>query len=131
MAGFGFVYILYNEGMPGLLKIGYTNRAPNERARELSAPSGVPYDFQVLAYFEMEDAHEYEQKIHRDFCHTRPNPCREFFFVSAPELQQITSCLMSVADTHYANSRLLKQHQYACIAVGLDSEYAFPEAANA
>lgn len=131
MAGFGFVYILYNEGMPGLLKIGYTNRAPNERARELSAPSGVPHDFEVLAYFEIEDARDYEQKIHADFAHLRPNPYREFFFVSAPELQQITNCLMAVSDTQYASARLLKRHQYACISAGLESEYVFQEAANA
>ena len=33
---YGYVYILTNENIPDLLKIGYTDRSPLERANELS-----------------------------------------------------------------------------------------------
>jgi hypothetical protein len=38
----GFVYLLSNPSMPGLLKIGYTERDVTERAAEISAATGVP-----------------------------------------------------------------------------------------
>ena len=31
----GFLYVLENDSMPGLLKIGKTSRSPHERAGEL------------------------------------------------------------------------------------------------
>lgn len=43
----GHVYILINANMPGLLKIGMTERTPEERARELSAGTGVSSPFIV------------------------------------------------------------------------------------
>ena len=42
----GFVYILTNECMPGLVKIGSTQQDPVERARTLSNTS-VPFPFNV------------------------------------------------------------------------------------
>jgi hypothetical protein len=45
----GFVYILLNPSIEGLLKIGRTARDPQERVRELSAATGVATPF-ILAY---------------------------------------------------------------------------------
>ena len=41
----GYVYILENASMPGLIKIGKTSRDSVERARELSSATGVPTGF--------------------------------------------------------------------------------------
>jgi hypothetical protein len=38
----GYIYVLTNPNMPGLVKIGYTQRLPRERANELSRATGVP-----------------------------------------------------------------------------------------
>ena len=38
----GYVYILSNPGMPGLLKIGMTRFDPTRRVQELSSATGVP-----------------------------------------------------------------------------------------
>ena len=35
--GQGFVYVMANESMPGLLKIGKTSRHPNERLKDYEA----------------------------------------------------------------------------------------------
>jgi hypothetical protein len=131
MAGFGFVYILFNPCMPGLLKIGCTNRSPNERARELSNPTGVPDDFRVLAYFELEDFQHWERKIHTDFDRLRFNPSREFFRVSVPDLKRIMDSLMTVADSYYVCAAASRSHQYWCREMGMEAEYPPPEAANA
>ncbi len=47
MSGNGYVYVLMNSSMRGLVKIGKTEREPEERAKELSASTGVPTPFMV------------------------------------------------------------------------------------
>ncbi len=50
----GFVYILINPSMENLVKIGKTERTPEDRAKELSSSTGVPNPFIVVykGYFE-------------------------------------------------------------------------------
>ena len=79
MATHGFVYILANEYMPNLYKIGCTERAPNARACEVSRGTGIPSNFQVLCYAEFEDFQGVERQIHRWLEPRRVNPSREFF----------------------------------------------------
>jgi hypothetical protein len=45
----GYVYVLTNRAMPGLVKLGFTTRSPAERAQELSASTGVPAPFKVAS----------------------------------------------------------------------------------
>ncbi len=44
----GWVYLMRNEAMPGLVKIGMTFDDPRERANQLSAPTSVPMPFEVV-----------------------------------------------------------------------------------
>jgi hypothetical protein len=44
----GFVYILMNPSMPGLVKIGLTEDTAEARAASLSSASGVPTRFTVV-----------------------------------------------------------------------------------
>jgi hypothetical protein len=43
----GFIYVLINVSMDGLVKIGKTQRDPEKRAIELSSATGVPTPFIV------------------------------------------------------------------------------------
>lgn len=45
----GYIYVLINPSMDGLVKIGKTTRDPSGRAKELSGATGVPSPF-LLAY---------------------------------------------------------------------------------
>jgi hypothetical protein len=76
----GYVYIMINPGMPKLLKIGHSSRPTEERARELSQPTGVPFPF-VVAYEEVFSTcyQEAEQEVHARLEGFRSNRCREFF----------------------------------------------------
>ncbi len=60
----GFVYILINASLEGLLKIGKTNRTPDERAKELSIATGVPTPFMVAFDEQFDDCDLAEQYIH-------------------------------------------------------------------
>lgn len=77
----GFVYVLGNQSMPGLLKIGYTNKTPSERAKELKT-TGVPTPFDVLYSRVINgDAKLIEKAVHAQLSKYRESNT-EFFKVS-------------------------------------------------
>lgn len=83
----GWVYVLTNEFMPGIVKIGKTTRSVERRAEELYQ-TGVPAPF-VEAYSAMApDCLAIEMALHAHFDERRVNASREFFRVSVAEVRQ-------------------------------------------
>ena len=60
----GYVYILSNRAMPGLLKVGYTTRSMPERLSELNS-TGVPTSFVIEIYIDVDNAPKCESLFHR------------------------------------------------------------------
>lgn len=95
------VYILSNPAMPGLLKIGMTDKADlSLRMKELYT-TGVPLPFDCVYACIVEDNAAAEKAMHTKFAKDRINPKREFFKIAAKtavktlkkyELQDITTC---------------------------------------
>src|SRR5438876_10907835 len=79
------VYILTNESMPGLLKIGYTCRTPQQRCAELGAATGIPTAFRLVHSREVSDGRAAEETIHRLLAPFRASQDREFFRLSIPK----------------------------------------------
>lgn len=77
----GVVYVLANQYMPGLLKIGQTTRDPETRAREISRSTGVPDKFEIIYDEIVSDVDGAESEIHAKLAATRVNQLREFFRV--------------------------------------------------
>lgn len=75
----GFVYILGNKSMPGIYKVGCTERSPARRAAELSAATACPTPFEVICFWEGDRFQEYEAELHDVFSQERVNQSREFF----------------------------------------------------
>ncbi len=75
----GYVYILENDAMPGLIKIGKTSRDSTERARELSATTGVPTPFEVAFELFSERYEMLEREMHNRLAKYRVASNREFF----------------------------------------------------
>lgn len=76
----GYLYVLSNPAMPGLLKIGRTDRQPEVRARELRT-TGVPQHFVLEHFVQVEDAIHAEAQVHA-YLQTkgaRMSQDREFF----------------------------------------------------
>jgi ribosomal protein L37AE/L43A len=84
----GYLYILSNPSMPGLLKIGLTTRPVPERVAELSAATGVPGAFRLEAYFESSDPQMHESSVHQRLAPRRV-PCKEFFRVGLDEAIEV------------------------------------------
>ncbi len=80
----GFVYVLSNPSMPGLVKIGMTTDTVLERAAQLSAATGVPESYVVEGYVACVDPRRVEAALHERF-ETRRKAGREFFQVELAE----------------------------------------------
>lgn len=80
----GFVYIMINPAMRGLVKIGLTERTPTDRAKDLRG-TAVPDDF-IVVYDELvTDSAFIEKRLHARFNDYRYQPNREFFQVPIRE----------------------------------------------
>lgn len=82
--GFGYVYFLLNEAMPGLLKIGYTTAALDGRLSDLHT-TGVPKPFTLGAAFHVANPEQCEAELHRLLADRRESNNREFFRASMAE----------------------------------------------
>lgn len=74
-----WVYILKNEAIPDLLKIGHTDKNPYSRAKELSRSTGVPVDFEVAWAFPCFNSNRLEKEVHSELSYCRCNNRKEFF----------------------------------------------------
>jgi hypothetical protein len=77
----GFVYILSNPAMPGMVKIGLTKAEATARTSELSRPTSVPMDFELVYDELVSDCRAVERHLHERFGAHRVNRKREFFRV--------------------------------------------------
>lgn len=75
----GYIYVMSNPKMPGLLKIGFTCGTVERRRRELSGATGVPDEFMIDYSHLTEDAEEIESKVHAELAGYRVADRREFF----------------------------------------------------
>ena len=82
-----FVYILINEAMPGLIKIGRTTTSVKQRISELNAPAGIPLPFTCYYAARVEDCIKVERKLHEAFGDHRVRDRREFFWLSPHRAQ--------------------------------------------
>ena len=76
----GYVYVLSNTYMPDILKIGFTTSQVPARMKQLDTV-GVPYPFECLAAYQVENWRKVERKIFEIFAEQRVRPNREFFKV--------------------------------------------------
>lgn len=74
----GYVYILTNEAMPGLVKIGKTTRSVDQRVLELQS-TGVPLPFKVYECILSPNCHQLEAEVHSLMPDLRVSNSREFF----------------------------------------------------
>ena len=83
-----WVYVLENETLPGLLKIGYTKSTPDERAKQISNATGVPLPYKVAWAFRCFNGELLEGEVHHALRKYRVNNQREFFQVGLDEAKQ-------------------------------------------
>jgi hypothetical protein len=75
------IYVLTNEAMPGLVKIGLTTDSIESRISSLSATTSIPLPFECFFAAEVANCGKLEKQLHQLFSESRINPKREFFKV--------------------------------------------------
>lgn len=80
----GYIYVLTNPAMPGLVKIGRSIHGGRKRAEQLDC-TAVPLPFEVFFEMTFADIEEAELAIHEAVAAHRINRSREFFSI-APEV---------------------------------------------
>lgn len=82
-----FIYIMSSEANKDLLKIGKTERTPEERAKELSGSTSTPFPFRVEHYYciPKELLNQTELNIHRQLKKVGKHASKEFFRLSIEE----------------------------------------------
>ena len=80
--------MLENDEMPGLYKVGWTERSADERAKELSG-TGLPSPYKVAYSKSTNLTADIEKTIHKnlDYCRLRSN--REFFKADFSEIKKV------------------------------------------
>lgn len=90
----GYIYVLSNPGMPGVVKIGRSINGGKSRASEIYG-TGIPAPFNVEFDVLVEDCKEMEKQVHDTLSKHRVNPKREFFKVEPIEAIRIILDLVS------------------------------------
>lgn len=75
--------------MPGLVKIGLTNRNPQARAAELTRATGVPAPFVIAWCRAVSDCAGVETAVHRMLHDKRVSDRREFFRCDVATARQV------------------------------------------
>lgn len=96
----GWVYVLANEAMPGVLKVGMTTSTPEKRAKELSSSSGVPYPFDVVSRYRTNDPWGHEKQVHEMLARYRVNQGREFFKAPLNIVEEACDRVMPFGSTY-------------------------------
>lgn len=108
---FEYVYLQKNPHIPKLLKLGYTKNDPADRAKQLSAPTGVPGRYEVIKYWQVRDGHRWEQFIFAKL--SKHNPTGEFLDLPAQSAVDKIDVLLSEngALSDYEAHKLLEAKQ--------------------
>ena len=87
----GYLYCFSNESMPGLLKIGRTERSPDIRLKEANRSStyGPPTEYKIEFAKRVSNHKQKETILHKllEQYTERVNPNREFFRISIEEIK--------------------------------------------
>ncbi len=84
----GSVYVLTNSALSNVVKIGYTTRSAEKRARELSG-TGVPGKWQVAHEISTGSPKQVEKTVHQKLSRQKVRDGGEFFEVSPEKAARV------------------------------------------
>lgn len=103
----GYIYVITNEGKPGLCKVGFTERNPEDRAKELDGTHD-PFPHEVAYAVKLDDAKKIEKKIHEELMAYRVGSSaektgREWFRCSVSQCKDVIRKYDSFPDELHAS----------------------------
>jgi len=102
----GWIYVMKNEAMPGLVKIGRSSQDPSiHRVKELSSSTSVPVPFTVSYQALVNNEIDIEKKLHEHFKKNRYG--KEYFKDISP--QQVALQVSELTDTLHEDTHEFSQ----------------------
>jgi len=97
------IYIMVNDKVPNLVKIGKTTTSVEQRSKELSRDTGVPGKWMPLKWWLVPDCHIAERHVHKELSAKRLQKNKEFFkFNGAEAVQEVHYCLARLGVVDWA-----------------------------
>ena len=84
-----YVYVLVNKSVPNMVKIGMTTSTPDERARQISAATGVATPWIPVYSYQCYRSDLLEAEIHHHLREHRVNTHREMFAIDSHTAQRV------------------------------------------
>jgi hypothetical protein len=142
----GIVYVLTNESMANVVKIGLTTGGVEERIKQLDTTS-VPLPFQCFYAAEVADAALVESKLHKIFADKRVRSNREFFRVAPDQVREAiqlaelkdvtpkTDVVLEASDTQaiknaVANDERRSRLRFSTLGIAVGEELTFAKDEN-
>lgn len=97
----GFVYILDNPSLEGMVKIGATTKKPSKRCWELSSSTSIPTPFNIVYSQPSMNPFKVESIVHTILDEYRVNKNREFFKVDIDQTINLIEDIENRLDTNY------------------------------
>lgn len=85
----GYIYILSNPSMVGMLKIGVTTGNPKDRAASMGMNTGIPLPFNIEWSKKVRSIYEVESEMHERLSASRVSKVREFFSATLDEVLEV------------------------------------------
>ena len=99
---FGFVYVLSIVEIPGVVKVGYTLRTPEDRCKELNGQTGVFFTYRVEHKKLVENPYKYESLVH-SLLPKRITKNKEHFLVD------VKTAIFVVEHAHFLKEKSFKR----------------------
>jgi hypothetical protein len=84
-----YVYVLVNKSVPNMVKIGMTTNTPDQRARQISAATGVATPWIPVYSYKCYRSDLLEAELHDHFQYCRVNTSREMFAIDSHTAQKV------------------------------------------
>ena len=101
----GWIYVFTNKAMPGLIKIGQTERDPNLRVSEQH--SGLPYPHDIQYEVMVKNPYATEQRIHRSL--KKYHESKEWFRMDVETA--VAQIQLLISDNHYTETYYLVEEK--------------------
>ena len=126
----GSVYVLSNQSMPSIVKIGVTQDSVATRCKRISSPTGVPTPFEVEYECTVNDCYKVEKALQAAFAPYRVSDNREFFKITTAQATAILQ-LVEIKNTteeataDQAESKRTPRFKFAEMTIPVGAELIF------
>jgi len=99
-----YVYVLVNKSVPNMVKIGMTTNTPDERARQISAATGIATPWIPVYSYQCYRSDLLESEVHHHLREHRVSKNREMFNIDSHTAQRV------IEDLGYKYSTAMWEH---------------------